>query len=57
MCSDQKGNITESLISIPMMRQMLKNRLKRNLTQEEWNYYIGKNIPYETFIGRKGEQP
>jgi hypothetical protein len=56
-CSDQKGNITESLISIPMMRQMLKNRLKRNLTQEEWNYYIGKNIPYETFIGRKGEQP
>ena len=56
-CSDQKGNIAESLISIPMMRQMLKNRLKRNMTHEEWNYYIGKNIPYETFIGRKEGQP
>ena len=56
-CSDQKGNITESLISIPLMRQMLKSHVTRNLTREEWNYYIGKNIPYETFIGRKEGRP
>ncbi len=55
-CSDQKGNITESLISIPMMQAMLKNRLTRNMTREEWNYYIGRNIPYETFIKRKEGQ-
>lgn len=56
-CSDQKGNITESLISIPLMRLMLKSRVMRNLTREEWNYYIGKHIPYESFIGRKEGQP
>jgi hypothetical protein len=31
----------------------LKSLLKRNLTREEWNFYIGQNIPYETFIGKE----
>ena len=55
-CGDQKGTLTEALISVPMMRQMLKKKLTRNLTQEEWNYYIGRNIPYERFIGKEGKQ-
>ena len=55
-CGDQKGTLTESLISVPMMRQMLKSKLTRNLTQEEWDYYIGRNIPYERFIGKEGKQ-
>jgi hypothetical protein len=54
-CGDQKGTLTESLISVPIMRQMLKKKLKRNLTQEEWNYYIGRNIPYEPFIGKEAK--
>ena len=52
-CSDQKGNITESLISIPLMRLMLKSRVMRNLTREEWNYYVGRNIPYEEVKGKE----
>ena len=52
-CGDQKGTLTESVISVPMMRKMLKDKVKRNLTQEEWDYYIGRNIPYEAFIGKE----
>lgn len=47
---DQKGNLTEVLISIPIMVDRLYQRLHRNMTIEEWNYYIGRNVPYETFI-------
>ena len=49
-CADQKGILTEAYISVPLMRKMLQQRLKRNLTHEEWNYYIGRTIPYEKFI-------
>jgi hypothetical protein len=35
------------------MVDVLKKKLKRNLTAEEWNYYIGKNVPYEVFINGK----
>ena len=54
-CVDQKGTLTESFISVPIMRQMLKKKVKRNLTREEWNYYIGRNIPYEPFIGKEAQ--
>jgi hypothetical protein len=50
---DQKGNLTDALISIPKMVTIIKNGLKRNLSREEWNSYIGVNIPYETFINGK----
>lgn len=52
-CGDQKGTLTQSLISVPRMRTMLKDKIKRNLTREEWDYYIGRNIPYEAFIGKE----
>ena len=50
---DQNGNLTETLIDIPDMAARLKAKIKRNLTREEWNYYIGNNVPYETFIGKE----
>ena len=53
---DQNGNLTMALISVPLMQQLLRNKLKRNLTHEEWNYYIGQNVPYEQ-IYRKEERP
>ena len=28
----------------------LKSKLKRNLTADEWDYYVGNNIPYEKLI-------
>jgi len=54
--SDQKGNLIETLVSTSMMAEMVRQKLKRNLTTEEWNYYIGRNVPYEPFLsqGRKG---
>jgi len=52
---DQNGNLTETLIDIPDMASRLKSKIKRNLTREEWNYYIGKNIPYETFIRKEAK--
>ncbi len=53
---DQKGSLSQVLISVPMMVERIKHKLKRNFTQDEWNYYIGKNIPYETFISTKGKE-
>ena len=52
-CGDQDGYLFRTVISVPQMIASLKRQLKRNLTREEWNYYIGKNIPYETFIGKE----
>ena len=46
---DQSGNLTRTLINVNMMGRQLKQSLKRNLTPEEWKYYVGENIPYEKF--------
>ena len=53
---DQNGNLLQALLSVPMMVDVLKSRLKRNFTQDEWNYYIGQNVPYEPFITEKGKE-
>ena len=47
------GALTETLISIPIMVERIEKKLKRNFTTEEWNYYIGRNVPYQTFIGKE----
>ena len=52
---DQFGNLTEALIDISEMARNLKASLKRDLTREEWNYYIGKRIPYESFKGKEAK--
>ena len=41
------------------MIETIRKKLKRNLTTEEWNYFIGENVPYESFVekqGRRGAQ-
>ena len=50
---DQKGTLTETTISIPSMANKLKDELKRDMTTEEWNYYIGQTVPYESFLQEK----
>lgn len=50
---DQNGNLTETLISVPDMEEIIKQKLKRDLTSDEWNFYIGKDVPYESFVGGK----
>ena len=47
---DMKGDLKAVNISIPLMISEIKKRIKRNFTQEEWNYFIGPNVPYEAFI-------
>lgn len=53
---DQKGNLSQLLISVPMMVDRIKHKLKRNFTKDEWNYFIGEKIPYESFISTKGKE-
>lgn len=52
-CGDQKGNLTEEFIAVRLMVERIKGRLKRDLTREEWNYYMGNSVPYETFTGKE----
>jgi WD40 repeat protein len=47
---DIKGNLAAVNISVPTMVEKIQKKLKRNLTTEEWNYFIGQNIPYEKFV-------
>lgn len=52
---DQNGNLTTALLSVPMMVERIRKELKRDLTTEEWNYYIGRNVPYESFVTTIGK--
>lgn len=47
---DVKGNLTAVNISVTEMIEEVKKKLKRNLTTDEWQYYIGKDVPYEKFV-------
>jgi hypothetical protein len=46
-------------MSVPMMVDIIRNKLKRDFTKEEWNYYIGDKVPYESFrsLSRKEVAP
>lgn len=54
---DQRGNITEATISLPLMQERLQRKITRNFTADEWNYFIGQNVPYEPFIKGKEAKP
>jgi hypothetical protein len=49
---DQNGTVTEYLISLPKIAERLRQNVKRNFTEEEWNYYVGKGIPYRKLVIR-----
>ncbi|MBO4607650.1 MAG: hypothetical protein J5682_07090 [Prevotella sp.] len=53
---DVKGNLTAVNISVPFMVETIRKKLRRNLTNEEWNYYIGQDVPYETFVDTQGKE-
>lgn len=50
---EQNGTVTEYLISLSKIAQRLRQNVKRNFTQEEWNYYVGKGIPYRKVKSEK----
>lgn len=43
---EYNGTVTEYLVSLPKIAQRLRQNVKRNFTQEEWDYYVGRGIPY-----------
>ena len=46
LVGEHNGSVTQCLISLPKIAERLRQNVKRNFTQEEWNYYVGKGIPY-----------
>ena len=38
------------------MVDKVQKKLKRNFTPSEWNYFIGENVPYETFVEKRGRR-
>ena len=46
---DQRGNLTRTIINVPLMAGQIKSSLKRNMTREDWEQYVGKSIPYVKF--------
>ena len=49
---DKEGNLTLTFIMPQIMADEVHKKLTRNFTHEEWAYYIGNKIPYETFISK-----
>ena len=49
---DQNGNLTIAQMTIDTMVEKIHNQLTRDFTTDEWNYYIGKNVPYESYVGK-----
>ena len=45
-----KGELCISSISPEVMAETIREKLSRNFTEEEWNYYIGELSEYETFM-------
>ena len=46
LVGEHNGSVTQCLISLSKIAERIRQNLKRNFTQEEWNYYVGKGIPY-----------
>lgn len=56
---DKYGYITEALLEVPKMKEIIETELKqkqRDFTEDEWNYYIGKATPYQPILFRSGKE-
>jgi hypothetical protein len=47
---DANGNLTEFLMSMKLIQERIRKNLVRDFTQDEWDYFIGKSIPFRSFI-------
>lgn len=47
---DGNGTLYRLSVSPEEMAATVRKQLTRNFTPEEWQYYIGSGIPYETYI-------
>ena len=56
---DKYGYITEALLEVPEMKEIIEAELRlkqRDFTEEEWNYYIGKDTPYQPLLFKNGKE-
>lgn len=53
---DQGGYLTETMVSTAMMAEKIHQKIGRNLSREEWDYYIGKDVPYEMLMTAGGKE-
>lgn len=53
---DEQGRLCRIPISPEHMAAIIRAGLKRNFTREEWEYYIGRKVPFE-FNSLKTQQP
>lgn len=51
--STANGSVVEHLISVNAMANRVRQHLKRDFTTDEWDYYIGSNIPFRSFMKEK----
>lgn len=49
---DYTGHIIKAPISVSEMVSRVKSNIQRDMTLEEWNYYVGRDVPYETFLSQ-----
>lgn len=42
---DESGAISRVMISPDKMAERIQKKLKRDFSEDEWNYYIGNNVP------------
>ena len=53
---DESGTLSRVIISPVQMASRIKEKLSREFTLEEWNTYIGMNIPYEMYKFKKNNE-
>ncbi len=56
---DKNGYVTAALLDVEAMKNIIETELKgknRDLDIDEWNYYIGRNTPYQPIIKNSGKE-
>lgn len=55
LAGDENGNLYSLSVSPDNMAAGIKENLQRNFTREEWAYYIGSQIPYESYTSKESD--
>ena len=50
---NEAGSVNRFCTSASKNADATKALLRREFTMDEWNYYIGKSVPYRTFMKNK----
>lgn len=53
LAGDAEGRVYSLSLSPDETAELLRRSFRRELTRQEWEYYIGKGIPYETYRDKK----